>query len=198
MDNEQFNRWTRICELVISVALPVAIGVAGYFIQLRLTEMHAHNAVMKVTVTQLADRRQMVNDQTKHLLNDIYSYIEDVGGGEKLSVAEIRERRHRLHNIMYANRALWSPETFSLYLHYMDKTAFRLSPGMSPSLIRTLKRPGKDDSGPALADNDWLTGERDICHREYYHRLQNAMTSDLLLRDITRGGYCLFLSRYSP
>lgn len=184
MTSDKFNRRVKLCQLVISVAMPLAIGFAGYFIQLRIGETQTHQTVLKEVSSKLADRRLLIYDQIKHPLNDIYCYIEEVGDWESLSASKIRQIRRNLNNIMYSNRAIWSPETFHLYINYIDNVAFDVNHDNDCARIRAELNPERciHESGDEV--EKLLTGEQNPQHQDVYRCLNEALAKDLSLTDV--------------
>ena len=185
MSVDKFDRRIKLCEVIISVALPLTIGLAGYFIQLSIAGNNAHHSMLQAVSVKLSDRRLLVYDEIKNPLNDIYCYIEEVGDWDQQSATTVRQLRHSVNNIMYVNRAIWSPETFDLYIHYMDKTAFRIGREDGYSLVRARISPQRIKNESESSLKQWLTGEAAADHRDVFRRLNESITHDLLLRDMS-------------
>ncbi|QHA88002.1 hypothetical protein [Serratia rhizosphaerae] len=167
MTSDKFNRRVKLCQLIISVAMPLAIGFSGYFIQLRIGETQPHQTVLKDVSSKLADRRLLICDQIKHPLNDIYYYIEEVGDWEGLSAPKIRQIRSNLNNIMCSNRAIWSLEVFCLYINYMDDVAFEVNHGNNCARIGAELNPERriHESGDDV--DKLLAGEKNLNTRMF-------------------------------
>jgi hypothetical protein len=185
MEFDKFDRRIRIFSIIVSIAMPIAVGFAGYFIQLRISQHQINQSVVKELSSKLADRRLAIYDQIKHPLNDIYCYIEEVGDWDAIYATDLRKIRHKLNNIMYSNRALWSPETFQVYLIYIDATAFSIDRVNGYTRVRANYSLDLRPHENANTANKFITGERDVHHKEVYHRLNDLIATDLQLKAIT-------------
>lgn len=184
MDNIQFNRRISIAKLIISATVPLMIGVCGYFVQRSVVEFESHRFVAQEISVKLADRRLLIYDKIKEPLNQIYCYVEEICEWQTLSVEEVKKTRQSINRIMYADRAIWSPDTFQLYVRYIDRVAFQLQNNGMDAKIRAeinLPRthsPDWSDDSPRL-----FTGEKSAEHRNTYRLLNNALAGDLMLLD---------------
>src|SRR5476649_549697 len=93
MDDKKFSRMIEIAKIIVSITVPVMIGVSGFFVQQSITKFQSKQLIEKEISAKLADRRLTVYDQIKQPLNQIYCYIEEVGDWENISVSEIKKTR---------------------------------------------------------------------------------------------------------
>lgn len=182
MSTDRFSKCTKICEIVVSVAMPLAIGFTGYLIQMRIGEDNLNHTIKKEISVKLADRRLFIYDQIKQPLNDIYCFIEKVGDWDKMSVSDIRNTRRTLNRVMYSNRAIWSPQTFELYTNYIDKVAFYIDRDNGVTQIRAkADKERVSQKNWHTDDRVFLTEEIDPAHQEAYRVLNESLSGDLLL-----------------
>lgn len=182
MSTDRFSKCTKICEIVVSVAMPLAIGFTGYLIQMRIGEDNLNHTIKKEISVKLADRRLFIYDQIKQSLNDIYCFIEKVGDWDKMSVSDIRNTRRTLNRVMYSNRAIWSPQTFELYTNYIDKVAFYIDRDNGVTQIRAkADKERVSQKNWHTDDRVFLTEEIDPAHQEAYRVLNESLSGDLLL-----------------
>ncbi|TPW41102.1 hypothetical protein FKD06_24425 [Serratia sp. SRS-8-S-2018] len=182
MREQTFNRTIELAKLIISVIVPVIIGLSAFFIQKRIGDYQSHQMISKEVSVKLADRRLSVYDQIKNPLNQIYRYIEEVGDWENLSAEDMRKVRREIHVVMYSNMAIWSPETFRLYVNYIDDIAFEMGEGPAKAKVNAEKNQERlSSSGWKVEMDDLITGKKSPLHKEKYHTLNEALASDLLL-----------------
>lgn len=184
MDDKKFNRRIEIAKLVTSVTVPVAIVISGFYVQQGLSENQSRQMITKEISIKLADRRLNLYDQIKGPLNQIYSYIEQVSDWNDLSVKDIKNIRRDLNKIMYANRAIWSAETFNLYLQYIDQAAFQVDVNGNESKIRAEVNAARLLANAQHDDLAYfLTGFKAGNHKAVYRELNEALSDDLMLTE---------------
>lgn len=187
MDDKKFNRSIAIAKLVASIAVPVAIGISGFYVQHSISEYQSRQMITKEISIKLADRRLNLYDQIKGPLNQIYCYIEQIGDWDELSIKDIKNIRRDLNKIMYSNRAIWSPETFNLYLEYIDRAAFQVDFNGSESKIRAEVNDARLLASTQHNDFAWfLTGAIAENHMAVYRELNEALSDDLMLTETSR------------
>lgn len=182
MDDKKFSRMIEIAKIIVSITVPVMIGVSGFFVQQSITKFQSKQLIEKEISAKLADRRLTVYDQIKQPLNQIYCYIEEVGDWENISVSEIKKTRQNINAIMYSNRAIWSPETFRLYSEYIDNIAFQISDaGVNGRINAEINQARLRSSGWNEEARTLLTGYKSANHHEIYQQLNDSLAADLML-----------------
>jgi|GEM_PF-1473194 len=184
MDDKTFNHRIEIAKLAVSIAVPVAIVISGFYVQHSISEYQSRQTMTKEISIKLADRRLALYDQIKSPLNQIYTYIEQVSDWNSLSVKDIKNIRRDLNKIMYSNRAIWSPETFILYLEYIDQAAFQVDVTGSESKIRAEVNAARLLASTQHDDLTYfLTGSKAENHKAVYRKLNDALSDDLMLME---------------
>lgn len=184
-DKKSYHRF-EIAKLIISVAVPTVIGISGFFVQRSISDFQSRQMTSREITIKLADRRLATYDLIKGALNQIYCYIEEIGDWDKVSAEEIKDIRNKLNRIMYSDRAVWSPETFRLYSEYIDEVAFQINVEGGDSLIRAEMNPLR------LRTEKWhresavlLTGIKAKEHRFLYRQLNDSLSTDLMLSEMS-------------
>lgn len=181
MKDTQFDRKMKIAKLIVSMAVPVMIGVCGYFVQRSIAEFEFHGMVLKEISVKLANRRLLIYDKIKEPLNQIYCYIEGICDWETMSVEDVKEKRKIINRIMYSDRAIWSAETFQLYIEYIDHVAFQRQDDEQDARIRAeINLHRKASARWSYKSATLLTGEKSVKHREMYRQLSDALAADLI------------------
>jgi hypothetical protein len=165
-----------IAKLVVAVATPVAVIIIGLFVQRTLARQ---DRLWKAR-QRLGDRRLAVYDEIRKELNRIYCFVNDVGTWKDETPATVVKHKRHVDGVMHANRAVWSPETFSAYLDYMQ-SAFAVFQGVGvDARIRTTA--AEKRVGIPGWQTEWesgLTGEVDSGHNACYTKLVDRIARDL-------------------
>ncbi|MBF0035807.1 hypothetical protein HAX39_24975 [Citrobacter freundii] len=184
MNLTSFYRRMEITKLIISITVPVAITMSGYYVQRSIVDFESHREFSQSMLVRIADRRLTLYDQIKIPLNQIYCYIEEICDWEKFSAEEIKNARKKINRIMYSDQAIWSPETFKLYSQYMDEVAFKITGNGSDSQIRAEVNALRQQSAKWTMNSSQLfTGEMSPEHRIIYRQLLEALATDLILTE---------------
>lgn len=189
MSNETESPWNslEVAKLVVSVSLPIVLAVFGLWIKqsIQASEAVISSALEKqkheqVLSREIASKRRAIYEAIRIPLNNIYCYIEEVGGYKNMTPATINSDRRYLHKEMHTQRAYWSPETFAKYLEYMDQVAFKTWQGINKDA------PIRDDPGQKMGLESWVDewqdrfeGPQDPNHKKTYDELLDLIATDL-------------------
>jgi len=170
-----------LARLIISVTVPIMIGICGYFVQKSIVAFETHRELTNDMTVKLTDRRLSVYDRISLPLNNIYCYIEEVCDWETLSAEEVKAIRKVVNRHMHAERAIWSPETFRLYMRYMDSVAFqRQKKGQEAKIRAEISRQRLYSAGWEENSAELLTGEKSSEHQTLYRQLSDSLAADLI------------------
>ena len=170
-----------ILKIAVSALTPIAIALVGYWIQRALAEQSRTWKLQE----RLADRRVAIYEKIAEDLNRIYCYVMDVGGFKGETPESIISAKRNVDKDMFAYQALWPPETFALFLEYMDSAFDTYEAVGEDAKIRTnssekkVARQKLDQDWPAGWE-DRFTGKRDPHHKERYARLISRLSQDLM------------------
>jgi hypothetical protein len=187
--SEKESQWNslEVAKLLVSISLPIAIVIFGFFtnealqnsqkkiteaLQDRQSEIRLSEAVIK--------KRQEIYDQIRLPLNNIYCYIREVGGYKSMTPETVIKDRRSIHKDMHTQRAYWSPETFSLYLKYMDRVAFITWQGVNKDAL-IQDNPGQKTTLPSWK-NEWqsnFSGKEHPEHDSTYNQLLDSIARDI-------------------
>ncbi len=176
-----------VAKLIVGILMPVSLAIFGVIAKDALQESQAaitsalnekeHQLILN---RELISKRGAIYEQIRIPLNNIYCYIEEVGGYKSMTPVSIIKDRRFLHKTMHTQRAYWSPNTFNLYLKYMDEEAFMTWQGINKdALIR-------DNPGQKASLTSWneswrkkFEGNQSAQHKSAYDTLLNAIANDL-------------------
>lgn len=165
-----------IAKLIVGIAMPISIASFGLITNMTLQESNHNFSLNKIIITKRAE----IYEQIGKKLNNIYCYIEEVGEYKDMNPETILKYRRYLNTKMHSHKAFWSPETFDLYLNYMDREAFALWQGEVTD-ARIKDDPGQKRSLPSWQE-DWnnrFTGMESPTHKQSYELVLNSIASDL-------------------
>ena len=176
-----------VAKLIVGIAMPIALAIFGVmtkdalqYSQAKITEALKEKEHHLILDRELISKRASIYEEIRIPLNNIYCYIEEVGGYKSMTPASITQDRRFLHKTMHTQRAYWSPETFNLYLKYMDKEAFITWQGVNKdALIRD--NPGQKTSLSSWQDS-WenrFGGPQSVDHEVTYNALLDSIAVDL-------------------
>ena len=170
-----------IAKILIGALTPLLIALVGFQIQNSLKQQEqTRNESWQISI-KLADRRLNAYDEIRAKLNRIYCFIEDVGTWKGDNPETIIALRREIHASMHPQRALWSPDTFAAYIHYMDESAFELYQGVGADpKVRTTDNQKRSIKGWTDAWSNQLTNP-DGNHQYAYDQLLSLIARDLML-----------------
>ena len=163
-----------IAKLIVGIAMPISIASFGVITNMTLQESNHNFSLNKIIITKRAEIYEKIGKK----LNNIYCYIEEVGEYKDMTPETILKDRRDLNNKMHSHRAFWSPETFDLYLNYMDRKLLLYG---KVTDARIKDDPGQKRSLPSWQE-DWnnrFTGMESPTHKQSYELLLNSIASDL-------------------
>lgn len=189
MPHETKSPWNslEVAKLFVTILLPISLAVFGLWVKqaLQSSEAVISAAIEKqkheqILSRELVSKRREIYENIRVPLNNIYCYIEEVGGYKHMTPDTINNDRRYLHKEMHSQRAYWSPETFSKYLEYMDEIAFRTWQGLNTDA------PIQDDPGQKSTLNSWkvewgarFKGPQHPKHKQTYDELLDLIAVDL-------------------
>lgn len=165
-----------VTKLIFSLFVPASIVVFGYVTNDALQNRQHEIRLSEAVIT----KRKEIYDQIRIPLNNIFTYIEEVGGYKKFTPTTINNDRRKLHQIMHTQRAYWSTETFTTYLKYMDEVAFKTWQGENTDALI------HDDPGQKKNLDSWkkefsnrFSGPQHSEHKLTYDRLLDLIALDI-------------------
>lgn len=178
MHQETKNAWNslEIAKLIISLAMPAAVAYFGWVANSKLQDLQHQIRLSE----KIIDKRIEIYESIRIRLNNIYTYIEEVGSYKQFTPDTIMEDRRYLHAEMHTQRAYWSPATFSAYLTYMDEIAFEPWQGINTD-ARIRDAPGQKKTLGSWKEgwSDDFTGKQHPDHAATYSRLINHISLDI-------------------
>lgn len=165
-----------IAKLIVSISLPITVVAFGFMTKDALLDREH-----KIRLSEkVLEKRQEIYEQVRVPLNNIYSYIEEVGSYKKMTPSTINDDRRKLHATMHTQRAYWSAHTFSAYLDYMDNVAFKTWQGVTKDAV-IQDSPGQKKSLPSWKEHweERFSGNQDPNHKRAYNKLINFIATDL-------------------
>ncbi|HFS5872557.1 TPA: hypothetical protein ACH0TZ_003174 [Citrobacter werkmanii] len=182
MDDQTFTRRIEIIKLIVTTIISLSVASIAYVVQHSVVAQQSRNVLLSNMSAKLIDRRLHVYDRIKIPLNRIYCFIEKKGDWQSYSPIEIINMHNMLNEVIYSERAIWSPETIRLYTEYMNQQAFLVDSDSGNIKVRAEIR--GEDRHTLLMDEPYdkfLTGERSPTHKEAYRNLNDALAKDLII-----------------
>ncbi len=105
-----------IVKIAVSFATPVILLLLGIWAKRLATE---HSRRITLSDRLIAKRLEMY-ESIGGDLNDIYTYLVQVGQWKEFTPGDIIAKKRKVDRIMYVNRPYWSEATFTGYMHFMQ------------------------------------------------------------------------------
>ena len=179
MAEKPTSSWNSLefAKLIVSVMTPVVVALVGFLISKQL----AMQDLQWKGNQALVERRIKSYDTIKDELNRVHCFINDVGTWKEENPETIIACKRHMDQVMYTERAFWSPETFDAYLDYTNNAAFCPFRGVGQNAqIRTVDDQ-KKVAIPGWAAHAW---SNQLCapdpkYSDRYDRMYASFAADM-------------------
>ena len=124
-----------VWKIIVSALTPIAIAVAGYFINKAIKTREHELTVLR----SKQDIRKGIYDDIGPKLNKIFCFIVDVGDFGQYEPPHIRDLKDEINRKFHTYKMLWQDKTINAYDKFIESSYSEYSGGMgTPGKIRAL------------------------------------------------------------